>query len=190
MVPVEVPCTSTDAPINGSLAASVTVPVTVFVCAKADAEASSQRGICNSPGRPDRNGYRSLHGIKNRKSLHPRQVFWALPRIYQGKIEELKGVMVRKEAAELIGTVTGSKTLINMAKRRKKGEEMELCNSLKRLVEEHEKIGESRGLEKGVTKGRILIYHDVGWEEARIAEKLKISRKEVRKVLKKAGESK
>lgn len=56
-------------------------------------------------------------------------MFWALPRIYQGKIEELKGVMVRKEAAELIGTVTGSKTLINMAKRRKKGEEMELCNS-------------------------------------------------------------
>ena len=149
-----------------------------------------QWGICNSPRRPDRNGYRSLHGIKNRKSLHPRQAFWALPRIYQGKIEELKGVMVRKEAAELIGTVTGSKTLINMAKRRKKGEEMELCNSLKRLVEEHEKIGESRGLEKGVTKGRILTYHDVGWEEARIAEKLKISRKEVRKVLKKAGESK
>ena len=117
-------------------------------------------------------------------------MFWALPRIYQGKIEELKGVMVRKEAAELIGTVTGSKTLINMAKRRKKGEEMELCNSLKRLAEEHEKSGESRGLEKGVTKGRILTYHDVGWEEERIAEKLKISRKEVRKVLKKAGESK
>ena len=43
MVPVEVPCTSTDAPINGSLAASVTVPVTVFVCAKADAEASSRQ---------------------------------------------------------------------------------------------------------------------------------------------------
>ena len=76
------------------------------------------------------NGVSVIHaGIKNRKSLHPRQVFWALPRIYQGKIEELKGVMVRKEAAELIGTVTGSKTLINMAKRRKKGEEMELCNS-------------------------------------------------------------
>lgn len=127
-----------------------------------------------------------------------RQVFWALPKIYQGKIEELEGVMVRKEAAELIGTVTGSKTLINMAKRRKKGEDMKLCNSLKKLAEEHEKIGEargeargeSRGLEKGVTKGRILTYHDVGWEEAQIAEKLKISRKEVRKVLKKAGESK
>lgn len=119
-----------------------------------------------------------------------KQVFWALSRIYQGKIEELEGVMVRKEAAELIGMVAGSKKLINMAKRRKKGEEMELCNSLKRLAEEHEKIGESRGLEKGVTKGRILTYHDVGWEEERIAEKLKISRKEVRKVLKKAGESK
>ena len=123
-----------------------------------------------------------------------KQVFWALPRIYQGKIEELEGVMVRKEAAELIGAVTGSKTLINMAKRRKKGEEMELCNSLKRLAEEHEKIGEVRGesrrMKKGVIKGRILTYHDVGWEEERIAEKLKISRKEVRKVLKKAGESK
>ena len=80
-----------------------------------------------------------------------KQVFWALPRIYQGKIEELEGVMVRKEAAELIGAVTGSKTLINMAKRRKKGEEMELCNSLKRLAEEHEKIGEARGESRGIT---------------------------------------
>ena len=74
-----------------------------------------------------------------------------------------------------------------------KGEEMELCNSLKRLAEEHEKIGEvrgeSRGMKKGVIKGRILTYHDVGWEEERIAEKLKISRKKVRKVMKKAGES-
>ena len=52
-----------------------------------------------------------------------KQVFWALPRIYQGKIEELEGVMVRKEAAELIGAVTGSKTLINMAKRSTKGAE-------------------------------------------------------------------
>ena len=43
MVPVEVPCTSTDAPISGSLAASVTVPVTVFVCAKADAEVSNKQ---------------------------------------------------------------------------------------------------------------------------------------------------
>ena len=45
-------------------------------------------------------------------------------------------------------------------------------------------------MKKGVIKGRILTYHDVGWEEERIAEKLKISRKEVRQVLKKAGESK
>ena len=43
MVPVEVPCTSTDAPINGSLAASVTVPVTVFVCAKTDVEVNSRQ---------------------------------------------------------------------------------------------------------------------------------------------------
>ena len=43
MVPVEVPCTSTDAPINGSLAASVTVPVTVFVCAKAEIEPSNRQ---------------------------------------------------------------------------------------------------------------------------------------------------
>ena len=43
MVPVEVPCTSTDAPISGSLAASVTVPVTVFVCAKADTEVSNKQ---------------------------------------------------------------------------------------------------------------------------------------------------
>ena len=33
-------------------------------------------------------------------------------------------------------------------------------------------------MKKGVIKGRILTYHDVGWEEERIAEKLKISRKD------------
>lgn len=114
------------------------------------------------------------------------QVFSLVRKIYRKEITAGEFCSVRRDLAEMVGTIVQSEKIIKLASRSKK-EEINMCRALDEMMQEREnkgKIdGKIEGKIEGKLEGKIEAYFDMGMTPESIAGKMKVDVEKVNKVI-------